>query len=193
MVRKNVQMFVWTFSPPVCSHLEFLQFKQQRSWHLTHSWECHLQITLIICILSYCNKTHKIKRILRLNVLSISYTHLFSAIELLIHSQASVDCRLILHKYTSASALLSSGMKDGGRKTDDEHGDWCSSEERYLDIFLWLKHILISTTVSLKNIKSVYWESFTSKWWRFTFFHKVSKRIALYKDPPKTGEKTKDD
>ena len=115
MVRKNVQMFVWTFSPPVCSHLEFLQFKQQRSWHLTHSWECHLQITLIICILSYCNKTHKIKRILRLNVLSISYTHLFSAIELLIHSQASVDCRLIMHKYTSASALLSSGMKDGGR------------------------------------------------------------------------------
>ena len=53
----------------------------------------------------------------------ISFIHLFSAIELLIHSQASVDCRLILHKYTSASALLSSGMKDGGRKTDDEHGD----------------------------------------------------------------------
>ena len=53
----------------------------------------------------------------------ISFIHLFSAMELLIHSQASVDCRLILNKYTSASALLSSGMKNGGRKTDDEHGD----------------------------------------------------------------------
>ena len=57
--------------------------------------------------------------------LSISFIHLFIAIELLIliHSQVGVDCRLILHKYTSASAALSSGMKDGGRKTVDEHGD----------------------------------------------------------------------